>query len=322
MSKKFRSGFVYSLFVLTVFSAPWLRAQQVDEKSTADKGSHENTAEKSHSNSFSTRCELSTCVNKVFYFSNISQPTELQDFVNLMRTIGEIGRVQQIPSEQLVVVRGTPEQIAFAEQMADEINKDRRRFGGIGYRLDFKVSQSAGEKKLRSRSYSLVTVGRETARLGIGRPMPVLTPPPMATPVSTPGSASETAHAPVSPAPMHTTGISPAPTSALSQNVAASDRRQLPDAGRHIECRVVSENERTIELFVDAALCGPRMNQHDRSEKASPKRSGGTDPTPMCIRDRVILELGKPTVIAMVDDPETERTFQLEVTATRVMEKQ
>ncbi|MGB6776242.1 MAG: hypothetical protein WBE45_17875 [Terriglobales bacterium] len=64
------------------------------------------------------------------------------------------------------------------------------------------------------------------------------------------------------------------------------------------------------------------MNQRDRSEKTSPKRSGGADPTPMCIRDRVILELGKPTVIAMVDDPDSERTFQLEVTATRIMEKQ
>jgi hypothetical protein len=42
----------------------------------------------------------------------------------------------------------------------------------------------------------------------------------------------------------------------------------------------------------------------------------------MCVRDRVILELGKPTVIAMVDDPDSERGFQLEVTATRVMEKQ
>jgi hypothetical protein len=313
MSKRFRAGFVVSFFVLTMFSAPWLRSQQqADEKSPADKGAPEqHTVEKSRSNGFGTRCELTTCVNKVFYFPNISQPTELQDFVNLMRTIGEIGRIQQLPSEQLVVVRGTPEQIAFAEQMADEINKDKRRFGDIGYRLDFKVSESAGEKKPRSRSYSLVTEGRETARLGIGRPVPVSAP--AALPVSAP--------APVY-APVRTTGTVPAPTPALTQNVAASDRRQPLDAGRHIECRVVSENERTIELFVDAALCSPRMNQHDRSEKASPKGAGGADPALMCIKDRVILELGKPTVIAMVDDPDSERTFQLEVTATRVMEKQ
>lgn len=312
MSQRFRTRFVFSLLVLMMFSAPWLRSQQVEEKNHADKGAPEqNTLEKSHGNNFSTRCELTTCINKVFYLSNISQPTELQDFVNLMRTIGEFGRIQQIPSEQLVVVRGTPEQIAFAEQMADEINNDRRRFGGIGYRLDFKVSQSAGEKKLRSHSYSLVTEGHETARLGIGRPVPV--------PVSVSATAPVPASTPVS---VRTASIAPARASGLNPNVAASDRRQTLDAGRHIECRVVSENERTIELFVDAALCSPKTNQRDRSEKASPRGPGGVDPSLMCIRDRVILELGKPTVIAMVDDPDSERTFQLEVTATRVTEKQ
>jgi hypothetical protein len=312
MSNRLRTGCVFSLIVGMLFSAPLLRSQQVDEKSAGDKGSFDrNTVEKSRSNGFSTRCELTTCVTKAFYLPNISQPTELQDFVNLMRTIGEIGRIQQIPSEQLVVVRGTPEQIAFAEQMADEINKDRRRFGGIGYRVDFKVSESAGEKKLRSHSYSLVTEGHDTARLGIGRPAPVSMPLPSAPPVSAPAPVSTTAHAPVPPASERTTGITPAPPGALSQNV-----------GRHIECRVVSESERTIELFVDAALCSPRTNQHDRSEKTGPKGPGGGDPTLMCVRDRVILELGKPTVIAMVDDPDSERGFQLEVTATRVMEKQ
>jgi hypothetical protein len=317
MSKRLRAGFVFSVFVLSMFSVPRLRAQQVDGKDSADKGAPEQKIpeqkpEKRPVNTFGGHCELTTCVNKVFYLSNISQPTELQNFVNLMRTIGEVSRIQQLPSEQLVVVRGTPEQIAFAEQMAAEINKDRRRFGGIGYRLDFKVSQSAGAKKMRSHSYSLLTEGRETARLGIGRQMPVSTSLPTATPLSTPASVSETAHAPVSPAPVHTTGISPVPTSALSQNVA----------GRHIECRVVSESERTIELFVDAALCSPPTSQTPRSEKMGSNGSGGAYPTLMCVRDRVILELGEPTVIARVDDPERERTFQLEVTATRVMEKQ
>jgi hypothetical protein len=284
MSKRFRAGFVFSIFVLTMFSAPWLRSQQVDEKTSVDKGAPEqNTVEKSHSNAFTTRCELTTCVNRVFYLSNISQPTELQDFVNLMRTIGEVGRIQQIPSEQLVVVRGTPEQIAFAEQMADEINKDRRRFGGIGYRLDFKVNESEGGKKLRSRSYSLVTEGREAAKLGIGRPAP----PP-------------------------------------NQNDASSDKKQSPDAavGRNIECHVVAQNERTIELFVDAAFSNFSATESGKDDKAGLNGVGSPDPTQLHVRDRVILELGKPTVIGMVDDPESERTFQLEVTATRVMEKQ
>jgi hypothetical protein len=84
---------------------------------------------------------------------------------------------------------------------------------------------------------------------------------------------------------------------------------------------VVAENERTIELFVDAALCSSRMRPV-RDEKASLQGPGSADPTLLCVRDRVMLELGNPTVIARVDDPDSESTFQLEVTATRVMEKQ
>jgi hypothetical protein len=270
-----------------LFSAPLLRSQQIDEKTSLDKGAPERkVVEKNPANASGRLCDLTTCPAKFFYFSNLSQPTELQDFVNALRTIAEIARIQQIPSEQLVIARGTPEQLALAERLADEIDKGKRRFGGEGYRLDFKVSESEGEKKLRSRNYSLVTEGRETARLGIGRPAPT-------------------------------------PASAPSENGASPDKKQSPDtvAGRHIECRVVAENERTIELLVDAAFCSSRMKPV-REERTSLQGPGSADPTVSCVRDRVILELGKPTVIAMVDDPDSERTFQLEVTATRVMEKQ
>jgi hypothetical protein len=268
MKKRFHPAFVLSLFVLTMLSASWLPAQQADDKTSADKDSPEqNTLEKSRNNPFRTHCELTTCVNKVFYLSNISQPTELQDFVNLMRTIAEVGRIQQIPSEQLVVVRGTPEQIAFAQQMADEINKDKRRFGGIGYRLDFKVNESEGAKKLRSRTYALVTDGRENARLAIEKQSPAAT------------------------------------------------------VARNIECHVVAENERTIELSVDATLSGFSTTEFGKDDKSGLNSPGSPDPTQLHVKDRVLLELGKPTVIGIVDDPDSERTFQLEVTATRVTEK-
>jgi hypothetical protein len=39
-------------------------------------------------------------------------------------------------------------------------------------------------------------------------------------------------------------------------------------------------------------------------------------------RDHVAVELGKPTVIAVLDDPDYERSFQIEVTANRVKEAQ
>jgi general secretion pathway protein D len=71
----------------------------------------------------SKRKELEQNVVKTFYLSNLSQPTELQDVVNAMRTILEISRVQPLPSQNAIVVRGTPDQVALAEKLVGDFDK-------------------------------------------------------------------------------------------------------------------------------------------------------------------------------------------------------
>jgi len=69
------------------------------------------------------RKELEQNVIKTFYLSNLSQPTELQDVVNAMRTILEVSRIQQLPSQGAIVVRGTPDQVALAQKLVDDLDK-------------------------------------------------------------------------------------------------------------------------------------------------------------------------------------------------------
>jgi general secretion pathway protein D len=71
------------------------------------------------------RKELEQSVIKTFYMSNLSQPTELQDVVNAMRTILEVSRIQQLPSQDAIVVRGTPDQIALAQKLIDDLDKSK-----------------------------------------------------------------------------------------------------------------------------------------------------------------------------------------------------
>jgi len=71
------------------------------------------------------RKELEQNVIKTFYLSNLSQPTELQDVVNAMRTILEVSRIQQLPSQGAIVVRGTPDQVALAQKLVDDLDKSR-----------------------------------------------------------------------------------------------------------------------------------------------------------------------------------------------------
>src|SRR5229473_7375777 len=71
------------------------------------------------------RKELEQSVLKTFYLSNISQPTELQDVVNAIRAVLDVQRVQQLLSQNALVVRGTPDQIALAEKLVDDLYRAR-----------------------------------------------------------------------------------------------------------------------------------------------------------------------------------------------------
>ena len=69
------------------------------------------------------RKELEQNVVRTFYLTNLSQPTELQDVVNTLRTILEVNRITQIPSQGAIVVRGTPDQVELAEKLVDDLDK-------------------------------------------------------------------------------------------------------------------------------------------------------------------------------------------------------
>src|SRR5271157_1716824 len=71
------------------------------------------------------RKELEQSVIRTFYLTNLAQPNELQDLVNILRTLLDTQRLQQFPSQQAVVVRGTPDQIAMAEKLIDDLDKSR-----------------------------------------------------------------------------------------------------------------------------------------------------------------------------------------------------
>ena len=71
------------------------------------------------------RRELEQNVVKTFYLGNVSTPTDLQDIVNAIRTVLEVQRIQQVPSQSAIIVKGTPDQLALASKMIDDIDKSK-----------------------------------------------------------------------------------------------------------------------------------------------------------------------------------------------------
>jgi hypothetical protein len=192
----------------------------------------------------------------------------MQDVVNAMRAIADIQRVQQILGSQIIIIEGTAEQVAMGEKLAAEIDKDKRRFGGLGYRIDLKIQETEGDKKLHSRLYSFVSEARQTARMSSGRQ-----------------------------------------TLAQVPSEPASETKQPSDSSnaRGIECRILAEYERALELIVEAAF--PSDATHEQ----------GGGPAPL-LRSRVhvTVELDKPTVISKIADPDGDSSFTIELTATRI----
>ncbi|HVM93104.1 MAG TPA: hypothetical protein VMT67_09860 [Terriglobales bacterium] len=153
---------------------------------------------------------------KVLYLSNISQPSEMQDVVNTMRTIAEISRVQQIPESRMIVIEGTAEQVALGEKLAAEIDRSTIRFGQLGYRIELKVVEHDKERKERTSTYLLLTRARQTSRASLGRQGPVQ-------------DKSES---------------------------AADLKQSGDFASANIECRIWEENEHTIGMNLEFRLPG------------------------------------------------------------------
>lgn len=195
----------------------------------------------------------------------------MQDVVNAIRAIADIQRVQQILGSQIIIIEDTAERVALAEKLAAEIDKDKRRFGGLGYRIDLKIQESEGDKRLRSRLYSFVSEAHQTARVSSGRQAPAQVP-----------------------------------------SEPASETKQPSDSSnaRGIECRLLAENERTLELIVEAAF----------SSDTTHEPGGGAAPL---LRSRVhfTVELDKPTVISRIADLDGDSSFTIELTATRIKER-
>jgi general secretion pathway protein D len=88
------------------------------------------------------RKDVEQSVVKTFYLSNLSQPTELQDVVNALRQILEISRIQPLPSEGAIVVRGTPDQVALAQKLVGDLDRSKPEVV-----VDVAVMQISKDKK-------------------------------------------------------------------------------------------------------------------------------------------------------------------------------
>lgn len=158
---------------------PRAGAQETVEKSKTEKGAGDKTTpdkgtlQISNPNLPPDQSRELEKVIKTFYLPNVSSPSDLQDIVNSLRTILELRRIQQVPSHQTIVVRGTAEQVALAEKLINDMDMTKKKTEGQ-YRLEFKITELDDDKKVGSRTYSLLVEPHEVGKLRIGSKVPLL----------------------------------------------------------------------------------------------------------------------------------------------------
>jgi general secretion pathway protein D len=62
---------------------------------------------------------------KTFYLKNVSSPTELQEAANTVKGILDVTRMQLIPSQSAVILRGTTAQMVLAEKLFTDLDKPK-----------------------------------------------------------------------------------------------------------------------------------------------------------------------------------------------------
>jgi general secretion pathway protein D len=62
-------------------------------------------------------------VMKTFYLKNVATPAELQEAANTIKGILDLNRVQLVPNQNAMIIRGTTDQMILAEKLLNDIDK-------------------------------------------------------------------------------------------------------------------------------------------------------------------------------------------------------
>ena len=71
------------------------------------------------------RKEIQDTVMKTFYLRNVSTAGELQEAANTLKGILDVTRLQLIPTQNAMILRGTPDQMVLAEKLLSDLDKPK-----------------------------------------------------------------------------------------------------------------------------------------------------------------------------------------------------
>jgi type II secretory pathway component GspD/PulD (secretin) len=111
------------------------------------------------------------CPVQTFYLNNVSQQSDANEDVTALRNLlPQDDRIYLVASQNAIVVRATPEDIALAQKLINDLDRPKK-----SYRLTYTVSEKDGAKLVRTLHYAMVVASGQTTTLKQGSKIPVVT---------------------------------------------------------------------------------------------------------------------------------------------------
>jgi type II secretory pathway component GspD/PulD (secretin) len=111
------------------------------------------------------------CTLQTFYLGNVSQPSDANEILTAIRNIMPPDiRLYLVPSQNAIVLRATPEQMATAQKIINDLDRPKKLF-----RLTYTISEMDGGKRTNTQRFSMVAADGQKVTLKQGSRVPVAT---------------------------------------------------------------------------------------------------------------------------------------------------
>jgi type II secretory pathway component GspD/PulD (secretin) len=137
---------------------------------TAKPTSDETAVKPCSDNPYAWKC-AGLLPERTFYLNNVNQPSDANEIVTALRNLLPPDvKTYLVISQNAIVVRATPEDIALAQKLLTDLDRPKK-----SYRLTYTVSEKDGAKLVRTQHYAMVVASGQTTTLKQGSKVPVVT---------------------------------------------------------------------------------------------------------------------------------------------------
>ena len=108
---------------------------------------------------------------RTFSLTNVSRPDDATEVTTALRNLLDPSdKVLLVPSQNAIVVRGTPEQILLAQKLLTDLDRLKKT-----YRVSYTITETDGGKRVGMQRFSMIVVSGGRTTLKQGSKVPVVT---------------------------------------------------------------------------------------------------------------------------------------------------